>query len=84
LGLVVKTGDARDWAKNIQLLAKDKKLTGSIIKNIKKYKREIGWEKTLQPVRDFALKPHSSADKKNKLSQLSMNSIKANYDLIIK
>lgn len=84
LGLVVKAGDARDWAKNIQLLARDKRLTGNIIKNIKKYKREIGWETTLKPIRDFAFKPHSSADKKNKLSQLSINSIKANYDLIIK
>lgn len=83
LGLVVKTGDAHAWAKNIQLLAKDKKLTGRIIKNIKKYKREIGWEKTLKPVRDFALKPHQSADKKNKLSQLSMKHIKANQEIII-
>ncbi|MBN2884618.1 glycosyltransferase [Patescibacteria group bacterium] len=83
LGLVVRTGDAKDWAKNIQLLASSQKLVEQIVKNIKKYKKEIIWEQTLKPVRDFALKPYLSADKKNKFSKLLTNNIKVNQDLII-
>ena len=84
LGLVVKTGDALDWSKKINILATDKKLFKSIVANIKKYKDEISWQQALQPVKDFALKPKFAADRRTNYSSLLKNSIKLNQAIIKK
>jgi len=84
LGLVVKTGDIVDWSKKINILATNKTLVKEIKANIKKYKREIPWQKTLQPITEFAFKPYSAADKKKGYSPLLKNSIIVNIDVIKK
>lgn len=80
LGLIVKTGDVDDWVKNIKILKNNHKLKQEIIKNIKKYKKEIIWDKTLLPIKEFVNNPSKIVDKKF-INKLIKNNIKANQDI---
>lgn len=80
LGLIVKTGDANDLAKKIIILSKDKNLYQKIKKNIREFKKEISWEKTLTPVKNFAKNPQALKDKKDLKNKLIQKNIILNSD----
>jgi len=71
LGLVCKTGDFNDLARNIKKLAKSKKIKNEIKQNISKYQKEIYWENTLKPVYDFAKHPKKIKRDKNNINMIN-------------
>lgn len=82
LGLIAKTGASSDWAKQILLLSRDINLRRQIRKNIKKYKQTIGWEKTLSPVKAFAMHPAAAADRLAANNHLAEASIRLSRDIV--
>lgn len=82
LGLIAKTGVSSDWAKQILLLSRDINLRRQIRKNIKKYKQTIGWEKTLSPVKAFAMHPAAAADRLAANNHLAEASIRLSRDIV--
>lgn len=64
LGLVSETNDVDSWIKNILLLKNNPKLVKEIKQNIKKYKQDISWQKTLKPISDFIKCPSRAEDKR--------------------
>lgn len=82
LGLVAKTGDARDWAGKIRELKNDKNLRDKIIKNIRKYKKELIWDKTLKPVEEYLEKPTKLRDKYDSSNRLLQENISINRKII--
>lgn len=78
LGLVARTGDVSDWAEKIRRLKKDTHLRKGIIKNIKNYKRELTWTKTLKPVERYLEDLKKIKDKHNKENELLQWHIKVN------
>jgi glycosyltransferase involved in cell wall biosynthesis len=81
LGLVAKTGDPGDWARKIKELARDKRLRSQIKKNIRSYKKEITWDKTLEPVKRFADEAKRFS-KKREENELTEKNIKLNKNII--
>ncbi len=82
LGLISKTGDVEDWARNIRTLRRNKGLRQEIKSNIRKYKKEIKWEKTLKPIQEFAQDPQKVQDKKGFSNPLLKKIIDSNIDVV--
>ena len=82
LGLVARTGDAKDWADKIAKLKKDKKLRDRIKKNIRDHKKELTWTKTLKPVEKYLEKPSRLGDKNDADNLLIQKNIEINKKTI--
>lgn len=78
LGLVAKTGDARDWAGKIRQLKSNRTLRNKIIKNIRNYKKELTWNKTLKPVERYLDRPTRLKDKYDNSNRLLQENISIN------
>ena len=84
LGIVAKTKNPRDLANKILKLYTNKKLQEQIKNNIKKYKQQISWQKTLKPVKNYLAKPVKLNDKYQKDDKVLQNSIKSIIDFLKK
>lgn len=82
LGLVVKTGDAGDWAKKIMEIRNNKKLKNEIIENIRAYKKELTWDKALKPIEKYLDKPSKLRDKYDNKNRLLQENIDSNKKII--
>jgi len=82
LGLVVKTGDAADWAAKIRLLSRSASLRRRFRANIRSYKQEIAWENTLEPIKDFSRRPYAAPDKQKDVKTLILENIRLNRDIV--
>jgi hypothetical protein len=65
LGLVAKTGNYLDLAEKILNLKNDKKLYSQIKNNIENFKKQISWNKTLTPLKNYLKNPTALTDKYN-------------------
>jgi glycosyltransferase involved in cell wall biosynthesis len=83
LGLISKTGDVKSWARNIEILSRDTKMMEKIKLNIREYKKEILWSKTLRPLSSFLKNPHNLKDKYNKKNNLILKNIKLNKNIVL-
>ncbi len=84
LGFVCRTGDYNDWAKKIDILSQDGKILKKMKANIRKYKKEISWQKTLQPLKSFAKRPTKTRDNNDKLNDLVLSNISLNKSVVEK
>lgn len=84
LGIVAKTGDHGQLAKNILNISQNKKALNIFRKNLKEYKKDIAWRKTLQPVVEYVRNPEIKKDKYNKKNLLLQKSIDFYTDLYSK
>ncbi len=82
LGLISKTGDAKSWARNIEILSEDAGMIRQIKFNIREYKKDILWSKTLKPLSCFLKNPYNLKDKYDKKNSLILKNIKLNKDII--
>jgi glycosyltransferase involved in cell wall biosynthesis len=82
LGLACKTGDPNDWARQIDEISLNNKLLEKIKENIKNYKKNISWKKTLLPVERFSQKPTRLKDHKNPSNDLISKNIEINKKLL--
>jgi glycosyltransferase involved in cell wall biosynthesis len=84
LGLISKTGDPDDWARNIEILSENSRLRKKMKANIVDYRKKIFWEKTLKPVKNFIENPHKLNDKNDDKNFLIKNNIDLNINIIDK
>lgn len=84
LGIVVETKNPKDLANKILKLHADKKLQKQIKNNIKKYKQQISWQKTLRPAEKYFVKPTKLKDKHQKDNKILQNNIKITIDFLKK
>ena len=82
LGLITKTADVNSWVECILKLKNDKKLLNKIKQNIKQYKSEISWDKTLKPIDNYLKTPYKTIDKNERDNDLIKREIKANLEVI--
>ncbi len=82
LGLVVKTGNGQDWVRKICELKRNKDLRNRIIRNIRDYKKELTWSKTLKPVEEYLDSPSKLKDKYDSGNKLLQESIRVNKKIV--